>query len=128
MFSPSAPKRGDPKAAFGEVKTPWLLMTGTLDMSPIGSATAASRREVFSALPPGGKYEAVLDKAEHSAFSDRALPGDSAPRNPNHHRAMLALTTAFFDAYLKGDAAAKAWLDGAGPRTILEPADSWQKK
>jgi len=53
--------------------------------------------------------------AEHSAFGDRPLPGDQKPRNPNHHRAILALSTAFWDAYLRGDAAARAWLQGARP-------------
>ena len=82
-------------------------MTGTKDVAPIGGADVESRLAVFPALPPGGKYELVLDGAEHSAFTDRALPGDSAPRNPNHHRAILALSTAFWDAWLRGDAAAR---------------------
>jgi putative SOS response-associated peptidase YedK len=70
----------------------------------------------------------VLDRAEHSAFTDRALPGDHEPRNPNHHRAILALSTAFWDAWLRNDASAKAWLEGKGPRSILEPKDKWQFK
>lgn len=127
-FSPSSPRAGNPKAAFEHVKIPWLLMTGTLDTSPIGDQTVESRLAVFPALPPGGKYELVLDKAEHSAFAEGRLPGEKEKRNPNHHRAILALSTAFWDSYLRGDDAAKAWLDGDGPRKILEPADKWQKK
>ena len=100
-MSPSTPQRGSASSAFAAVKIPWLVMTGTLDSSPIGNASAASRREVFAALPPPSKYELVLDGAEHSAFTDRALPGDKATRNPNHHRAILALSTAFWDAYLR---------------------------
>ena len=122
-MSPSTPQRGSASSAFAAVKIPWLVMTGTLDSSPIGNASAASRREVFAALPPPSKYELVLDGAEHSAFTDRALPGDKAPRNPNHHRAILALSTAFWDAYLRADGAARTWLDGDGPRTVLEPRD-----
>ncbi len=129
MLSPNAPTRGDgPAAAFGGVRIPWLLMTGTRDTAPIGNATVASRLAVFPALPPGGKYELVLEGAEHSAFTDRALPGDRAPRNPNHHRAILAISTAFWDAHLRGRAAARAWLEGEGPRSVLEPADRWQRK
>jgi hypothetical protein len=70
----------------------------------------------------------VLNNAEHSVFTDRALPGDKEKRNLNHHRAILALSTAFWDSYLHDDAVAKKWLDGDGPRQILEPADEWQKK
>jgi len=128
-FSPGAPRRGgDPTAAFGGVTIPWMLMTGTLDVAPIGDADLASRLAVFPALPPGGKYELVLDGAEHSAFTDRALPGDAAPRNPNHHRVILALSTAFWDAWLRDDAAARKWLDGSGPSTVLEPGDRWRRK
>lgn len=127
-LSPSMPRRGDPAQAFGSVAIPWLLMTGTKDEAAIGGATVASRQQVYPALPPGGKYELVLDGAEHSAFTDRALPGDREPRNANHHRAILAISTAFWDAWLRGDAAARAWLDGAGPTSVLEKKDRWQKK
>jgi hypothetical protein len=54
------------------------------------------------------------------------LPGDREPRNPNHHRVILALSTAFWDAYLRGDAGALTWLNGPGPRSVMEPADRWQ--
>jgi predicted dienelactone hydrolase len=129
VMSPSAPRRGgDPGAAFGRVEVPWLLMTGTKDVAAIGGIGLESRLAVYPALPPGTKYELVLDGAEHSAFTDRALPGDSAPRNPNHHRAILALTTAFWDAYLRGDEAARRWLDGEGARSVLEARDRWQRK
>ncbi|VTT96840.1 dienelactone hydrolase : Uncharacterized protein OS=Chthoniobacter flavus Ellin428 GN=CfE428DRAFT_1706 PE=4 SV=1: Abhydrolase_5 [Gemmataceae bacterium] len=127
-FSPSAPAAGDPKKAFGEVKVPWLLMTGTKDTSPIRDIDLKSRLAVFPALPPGSKYELVLDNAEHSAFTERALPGEREKRNPNHHKVILALSTAFWDAYLRDDAAARAWLDGDGPKSVLEKADTWQKK
>lgn len=128
VLSPSEPRRGDAKRAFAQVKVPWLLMTGTHDEAIIGGQTAASRQGVFPALPPGQKYEVVLKDAEHSAFTDRALPGDALPRNPNHHQVMRAFSTAFFDSVLKGDAAARAWLDGKGAEALLEKGDRWQKK
>lgn len=127
-MSPSRPAVGDPASAFGKVSIPWLLMTGTNDASLIGGATVESRRDVYPALPPGGKYELVLDEAEHSVFTDRQLPGDKHPRNPNHHRVILALSTAFWDAHLKSDEQAKTWLDGPGPRAVMEAKDLWAKK
>ncbi len=128
IFSPSSPRVGDPKKAFGEVKIPWMLMTGTRDVAPIGDNDVASRLAVFPALPPGNKYELVLHEAEHFAFTDVMLPGRKGKRNPNHHRAILALSTAFWDAYLREDSAAREWLDGEGPLSVLEPEDRWQKK
>jgi predicted dienelactone hydrolase len=127
LFSPSSPQRGSPADAFAGVKIPWLLMTGTQDQAPIGD-TVSGRLAVFPALSPGSKYELVLDGAKHSAFTDRPLPGDEGARNPNHHRAILAISTAFWDAYLKDDTAARTWLDGGGPRQVLEQADRWQRK
>lgn len=127
-FSPSAPTVGDPKKSFGEVKVPWLLMTGTKDTSPVRDIDLKSRLAVYPALPAGCKYELVLDNAEHSAFTERALPGEREKRNPNHHKVILALSTAFWDAYLRDDATAKTWLDGHGPRGVMEKADAWQKK
>jgi predicted dienelactone hydrolase len=133
IMSPSLPKTGKAEQAFGQVKIPWLLMTGTHDLAKIGgqsigAADMASRLGVYPALPPGGKYEVVLNEARHFVFTDRPELAGEGPRNPNHHRAILALSTAFWDAYLKQDAAAKEWLDGPGPRTILEKEDRWQRK
>ena len=125
-FSPSTPDGVRADQAFGSVKIPWMLMTGTKDVAPIGHADMKSRRAVYPARAGALKYEVVLHNAEHSVFTDWALPGDREPRNPNHHRVILALSTAFWDAYLRGDAAARAWLNGAGPRTVLEPDDLWQ--
>ncbi len=126
-LSPGKPRHGDAAAAFASVRIPWLLMTGTRDDSPIGKVSPASRQEVYPALPPGGKYELVLHEAQHSAFSDHPLRGNAA-RNPNHHRVILALSTAFWDCWLRANPAAHSWLDGWGPSSVLQANDRWQKK
>jgi hypothetical protein len=41
---------------------------------------------------------------------------------------VLALSTAFWDAYLRVDQAARAWLDGDAVRGVLEAKDRWQRK
>lgn len=127
-MSPSTPRARNAKRTFKEVDRPWLLMTGTEDLSVIGNTDLESRLAVFPALPEGDKYEIVLFEAEHSAFSDRSLPGDKLKRNPNHHQVILALSTAFWDAYLRNNDAAKAWLQGDGALSVLEEKDRWQTK
>lgn len=127
-MSHSPPRRGDAAAAFGSVKIPWMLMTGTKDHSTVADFTPADRVKVFDALPTGGKYELILNNAEHSAFTERELPGDKEPRNPNHHRAILALSTAFFDTHLRLDPQARKWLEAEGPRRVLEKDDTLRKK
>jgi predicted dienelactone hydrolase len=129
ILSPSGPGLGlDPAEAFGTVAIPWMLMTGTEDVVPIGNSDLDSRLSVFPALPPGGKYELVLYGAGHSAFADESFRRRSSEQDPNYHRAILALSTAFLDAWLRQDPEARAWLDGREPSTVLEERDRWQKK
>lgn len=125
-MSPSKPRAGDVEKAFGSVRIPWLLMTGTEDLSPIGDIDVADRLVVYPALPPSiDRFELVLDGAQHSVFGERAIGGDRAIKE-QHHRTILALSTAFWDVYLRGDAAAAQWLRGDGARTVLSAGDRWQ--
>ncbi len=126
ILSPSAPARALAAEAFGQVAIPWMLMTGTHDTSPIGPPP--DRLGVYPALPPGHKYELVFDQAEHSAFGDAALPGDQLPLNPNHHRAIKSLSTAFWDSTLGRNPTATAWLNGDTARSVLAAGDRWQRK
>ncbi|MEO1615918.1 MAG: dienelactone hydrolase [Planctomycetota bacterium] len=126
LFSPNRPQQIKPEDAFGDVSIPWMLMTGTKDVSRINNTTVEDRRSVYPALPKEiHKYELVLHDAEHSAFSDERR-GFRNRRNPNHHRVILALSTAFWDANLKSDAAASKWLHGESAKSVVEPKDQWQ--
>ncbi|GHC39843.1 alpha/beta hydrolase family protein [Roseibacillus persicicus] len=125
-LSPSAPRMGSAEAAFSGIKMPMMLMTGTKDGSPIGRTAPASRREVYPALPKGNKFELVLKDAEHHAFSDARDGGESD--NPNHHRVIQALSTAFWESFLRGEQEAMEWLQGDGPEALMEKGDLWQKK
>ncbi len=129
IMSPSSPKNAaDPKRLFGSVSIPWLLMTGTNDIAMVGDTDMESRLAVFPALSPGNKYELVLKDGTHEAFSDHLLPNAAKRRNPNHHRVILGLSTAFWDAFLREDKQAIDWLNGSGPSTIIEAGDRWQSK
>jgi len=127
-LSPSSPTGADLEAIFAGAVIPWLVMTGTLDTSVVGNTTVEDRLAVYPALPPGGKYELVFFEGEHHAFSDGPLRSNQNPRNPNHHPAIMSLSTAFWDAWLLGYPDARRWLDGEGARSMLEPMDSWRFK
>lgn len=126
-MSPSSPRVGGVERAFGKIKMPWLCMTGTHDTSLIGGASVKSRLAVYPALPAGDKYQLVLKNAEHSVFTESKLHGDKLPRNPNHHQAIKAISTAFWDSYLREDDAAKKWLS-TDIRSVLEVDDQWETK
>jgi predicted dienelactone hydrolase len=125
MMSPSSPKRGDPAEAFGNIRIPCLLMTGTLDDSPIGDTTPASRLLVFPALTNAPAWQVVFDEATHMSFGERDLAGKSI-KGSRYHEAILALSTAFWDAELRGDNAARAWLNGEGAEKALVSKDEWE--
>ncbi|MEI7928080.1 MAG: hypothetical protein WCH40_05975, partial [Verrucomicrobiales bacterium] len=125
MMSPSPPQAGDPATAFSTIKIPCLLMTGTDDNSPIGNSTAADRLKVFPNLRQAPAWQVVFDKATHMSFGERDLLGQPI-KDPRYHKAIFALTTAFWDMTLKGDPAAKAWLNGPGAKSVLVPEDKWQ--
>lgn len=122
MMSPSPPRRGDPAQAFSTIKIPCLLMTGTRDDSPIGNTTPEDRLKVFPHLKQAPAWQVIFDKATHMDFGQR--PGKTG--DPRYHRAILALTTAFWDAELKDDSAAKAWLEKDGPKSVLTKGDRWE--
>jgi dienelactone hydrolase len=129
LLSPSPPRRGaDPQTAFGSVSIPWLLMTGTADSIPFTDLQPSERLKVFPPLPKGQKYELVLHNAEHSAFGMRPLPNETHPHNPNHHPAIQAISTAFWDSTLRHDERARKWLESDEARTVLEANDHWQFK
>lgn len=122
MMSPSPPRMGDPAQAFSSVKIPCLLMTGTKDDSPIGNTTPEDRLKVFPHLNLAPAWQVVFDKATHMDFGQR--PGKTG--DPRYHRAILALSTAFWDAELKGNKEAKAWLNGPGAKSVLVAEDKWE--
>lgn len=128
-YSPSIMRQGNEQQAFRKIDRPMLLMTGTKDDTPRGN-TAESRRKVYPAMPTTiDRYEVVLDGGTHMAYieSNVRLAGiQDGDRNANHHRVILGLTTAFWDTYLREDADAKSWLQGTGPREIMEKGDAWQ--
>lgn len=129
-LSPSPPKRGSAAAAFADFDLPAMLMTGTKDGDSLGRTTPELRRQVYPAMPAGGKYHLVLQDAEHAAFSDhRTATGTESPaHNPNHHPVILALSSAFWDAHLLGKQDAKSWLTSPQVKKLLEKGDLWETK
>ena len=127
-LSPSGSRNAtDTANLFSKVAIPWLLMTGTRDTSPIGNLSAESRLNVYPNLPKSiDRYELVLENAQHSVFTERALPNEDKQDKTRHHQSIKAISTAFWDSYLKEDNTAKDWLQGTGAKESLEQKDSWK--
>lgn len=125
MMSPSKPRLGDAKTAFGGIGMPCLLLTGNRDDSPIGGGTPEDRLEVFPNLTKSTAWQVVFDGATHMDFGERKTILRKN-KDSRYHEAILALTTAFWDAQLKGDKLALEWLNGEGAKQVLANGDVWQ--
>lgn len=116
MSPQGAGTMGVDEDAWANVAVPVLFLTGTRDYGSGGRA-AAWRREAFDHMQGAGDaYLAILQDATHSTFSGRVRARDDGGDRPTeaeragHARLILALSTAFFDAYLREDEAARDWL------------------
>jgi predicted dienelactone hydrolase len=98
--------------AWDHFTTPALFLTGTKDYGQ-GEMEAAWRREAFDTLRrvdrPVDAYLVVIKDAGHMTFAQG--PGVAMRTESARDAALIrATTTAFFDAYVKGDSKAMAWL------------------
>jgi predicted dienelactone hydrolase len=102
-------------AAYLKITMPVFHMTGTRDDSPIGDTKAAERRIPYDKMSAAETCLLILKDGDHMVFSGRERADEAASRQDDaFHRLICAGSTAFWDAWLRGDASAHAWLmDGA---------------
>jgi predicted dienelactone hydrolase len=132
-------KLGLTRDSFRDVKIPMLYMTGTEDRGLAESETPDWRREPFEYGPTGDQYLVVISGARHATFTGRMLPPREElvvePTNPTDPRRLdpsqrprrnttmgdplrernlfgvaKIAALAFWEAYLKEEADAKAYL------------------
>ncbi|HEV7505956.1 MAG TPA: hypothetical protein VGS07_13700 [Thermoanaerobaculia bacterium] len=118
-MSASVPRNVDLDRAYGKINMPILHMTGTLDDSPIGDTKAAERRVPFDHIQAPGQYLVIFQGGDHMIFAGQRLRASEGAKDPHFQDLILQGTTAFWDAYLKGDAAAKSWLSRGGYAAVL---------
>ena len=118
---------------YGAIKIPVLNMTGTKDNSPIGETKAEDRRVPFDHMGTvADAYLLTLKDGYHMIFSGRLLP--LGPADRRRQQLILMSSTAFWDAYLKGDGAkaqdnaARAWLAEKGFDEALGKDGTFEKK
>ncbi len=117
MSAPAPRQRESLDRVYAGIHIPVLHMTGTRDDSPLGETSAAERRLAYDHIQGADQYLVTFQGGDHMIFSGRLL-GDRE-KDPLFHSLILQGTTAFWDAYLKGDAAAKAWLAQGGYAAVL---------
>lgn len=98
----------DPSTVYGAISIPMLVMTGTEDESVIGATRKEDRRLAFDGTRGTDKYLVIFEGADHMIFGGRR--GQPRESDETITQEIQKLTTAFLDAYVKGDAANKTWL------------------
>lgn len=117
MCSPVPPRNRD--QAFSNIKLPCLHMTGTKDVSPINETTAEERRIPFDKMPGPDNFLINFNGADHMVFSGRSGFRGDRSKDSVFHEYILMSSTAFWDAYLLDDQAAKVWFKGGGFKKAL---------
>jgi hypothetical protein len=92
-------------------------MTGTKDDSPIGDTKAAERRVPFDLATAKDQYLLIFEGGDHMIFSGRGRSNESDAR---FQALIKSASTAFWDAYLRNDPKAKAWLRDGAFKELLE--------
>ena len=119
MSAPVSRKRGQFETAFGQISIPCLHMTGTKDESIIGDTSAEERRIPFDHINGADQYLVIFTGGDHMIFSGRGRVNRGGEKDPLFQDLIRTSSVAFWDAYLKKDARAKAWLAEGGFQALL---------
>ena len=122
--------------AYRHIRIPILHMTGTLDASPIRDTKPADRRVPFDRIDGAPQYLVTFDGGDHMVFSGRRWrtisrepgTGGDPSKDARFHDLILQATTAFWDAYLREDAAARRWLAEGGFEAVLGKDGVFEQK
>jgi predicted dienelactone hydrolase len=107
-----------------ELAVPMMLISGSEDHSQFFKQPAEWRKDPFLLAPPGDRYLVWIGGAHHGfggIVGATLLPGFGPP-NPEHLTWVKAASTAFLDAHVGDDPAAKAYLQGSGLQEATEGA------
>jgi predicted dienelactone hydrolase len=122
-LSPQGPGQfGLTEASFRSLRIPYLGVTGSLDsLGPI--ASAAWHKTPFELSPAGDKYHVEIEGANHMSFiTARTLSAAKEQQASDILGYTNSAALAFWDAYLKNDAAAKEYLQSGGLKSFSKGA------
>ena len=119
-MSPAGAADGHNADAFGDITRPFLFLTGSEDgLNPNGKVQDASERQKpYLAMKRAPSALVVLNGADHLVFSGRHELGFSKPTDERFRQLIKAASLAYWDAELRDDAEARAWLTGPGLATF----------
>lgn len=128
-MSPPVPLGQVPlRVAYADIHVPCLHITGTADNSIVATTQASQRRLPFDYTQGPDEYLIVLRGADHRTYSGHPFPRRNGWADGVFQQLIAQSSTAFWDAYLKGDADAKRWLSDGGLGGLLGGTATLEKK
>ena len=128
MSPPAPPAKVPLDEAYKQIHVPCLYMTGTEDDGLVGTTRAEHRRQAFDNTSAAAQYLLTFRGADHSIYSGHRLDPIKSLRDGMYQRLICISSTAFWDAYLKDDPNATAWLLGGGLERVLQGDGRLEKK
>jgi dienelactone hydrolase len=111
---PTYNRKDSPRSVYGSINIPLFHMSGTADTSPVEGFPYTRRLEVFENCGGPDQHLMVLKDGDHMVYNgSRGKLGDN-PKRGVHETLIKIAALAFWQAQLKGDNAARAWLEDGG--------------
>jgi dienelactone hydrolase len=116
FISPQGPSASITPASYGHLEGPLLMITGAHDGTPMKGKEDKGgdwRAQAFEHTPAGDAYLLWIEGAHHGfgGISGSRWAG-AGPEAPDHVLIVKSITTAFYDAYLRGNQEAHNYLNG----------------
>jgi len=111
---------------FGPMDLPLFFMTGTKDDSPIEDFDYRHRLGVYDHAGCTERSLLVLEDGDHMVFAGSRGKLAAHPLRHRHETVIKTASLAYWEAYLRDDPAAKAWLTGGGFSDWLEKGGTYE--
>lgn len=108
-----------PDRIYGSIDRPVFHMTGTDDSSPVEGFDYTRRLAVYDYSHKAEKMLMILNDGDHMIYNGSRGKLGQNPNRDLHEEIIKIAALAYWDAKLKKDAAAEAWLTGGGFATYL---------
>ena len=100
-----------PSDVYGSIKIPLLHMTGTEDDSPLENYGYEHRLTIRDHADHPQQFTQILEGGDHMVYNGTRGKLADNPLREQHEMEIIHASHAFWEAFLKDDAAAKEWLE-----------------
>lgn len=104
---------------YGSITLPLLHMTGTEDDSPIEGFGYKQRMAVYEHSSSPEKFALIKHGGDHMVYNGTRGKLDANPLRERHEDLIKIFALAYWNYKLKGDDAAREWLEGQGAQDYL---------